>query len=376
MNPPTSAGQTRIRFRDLLRFGGGGWVLWLAALLCLVVVFWRGSVIVSQLGRGAVGDGVRPESYGFDLSNLTVPRDTLVGAGYARDGIPALTEPPKLTVAEADEFHRYMRKEHRHKFVVASDMVIGVERSGEAVAYPTRLLAWHQVVNDTVGGQPLLITYDPLCDSSAVFERALAGTPREFGVSGILYNSNLVFYDRQPNHNGESLWSQLQFAAIAGPQAGQSLELVPFSAMPWSEWVDRHPQTRIIRLDENRVRVYKSTFGEYYGSDKLRFPVHPLPDDSVPRKTRTWAWRSGDGWRHVRIDQVLPRLDSNGQWQLRAGQHVLSFRANSSRELVWLETAGGAGSESAAAASLPVVEAFWFAWFSQHPDSRPFDATE
>lgn len=357
----------------LLAFSSGGWVLWLTGLLCLVILVWRGSVILSQLDRRAVGDGLRVETYGFDLSNLTVPRATLIGAGYARDGIPALTDPAKLTVSESSAFHRYLRERHHHKFIIDSDPVIGVNHNGESVAYPTRLLAWHQVVNDTIGGRPTLITYDPLCGSSAVFERTLNGQSPEFGVSGILYNSNLVFYDRRPGHRGESLWCQLQFSAIAGPHAGEALRLVEFSVTPWGVWRARHPDTRVMKLDERRIQVYRNAFAEYFGSDELRFPVRPLAEPPPPRKTLVWSWRTGGDWRHIRLDQLEAQPAQTGGWIVETDGTTLRFERDASGKAVWLESADFSRSTTRPGASPPVIESFWFAWHSQHPDSQPLE---
>ena len=114
------------------------------------------------------------------------------------------------------------------RFLVPGDLVIGLSLHGEARAYPLEILALHEVCNDTLGGEPILVTYQPLCDSAVVFERRVDGHTREFGVSGLLYNSNLLMYDRHPEQpQDESLWSQLQFRALAGPAAAQHATLRP-----------------------------------------------------------------------------------------------------------------------------------------------------
>ena len=102
-------------------------------------------------------------------------------------------------------------------------------------AYPLRVLVWHEVVNDTVSGLPILVTYNPLSEGIAVFDRRVAGRTLSFGVSGLLYQSNLLMYDRDGTRGAESLWSQLQARAVSGPAAGagQTLELVPFALARW-----------------------------------------------------------------------------------------------------------------------------------------------
>jgi hypothetical protein len=148
----------------------------------------------------------------FDLSQAIIPKDEIRNGGPGKDGIPALTDPRTLA-AEAV------------KTLKPEDRVVGVLIDGEACAYPLSILTWHEVINDTVGGQPLAVTYCPLCDSVAVFNRNTSAGVKEFGVSGLLYNSNVLMFDRggQP----EGLWSQLGAKAMSGPSAPLALETLP-----------------------------------------------------------------------------------------------------------------------------------------------------
>lgn len=359
MNPSDPRRLERISVASLFDLRSGGWVFWLAAAMCLTLVVWRGGVILSQLDHRAIGDGKTLESYGYDLNNLLVQRETLVAAGYVKDGVPAMDHPEALSRSAADHFHRWLRKEHHHKFIVDTDLVIGVEIGGEARAYPTRILAWHQVVNDTLAGRPILVTYDPLCDSSAVFERRVAAQSPTFGVSGLLFNSNLVFYDRRPRHEGESLWCQLQFGAIAGPASGKKLDLLPFVVLPWGRWTQLHPETTVVKLDLRRLPVYKQTFAEYYGGDELKFPVAPTP----PRSEQAWktpmlAIRDADRWRSILLPQALERSGSGGRSFLDLPDRRLEIHVSSHRNCVWAEPTDDQ--------PLISVPAFWFAWYSQH----------
>lgn len=323
----------------LLTFSSGGWILWVAGALCLAVIAWRGSVIASQWNHRAKGDGRNVETYGFDLSNLAVDRALLLATDLPRNGMPALDHVKRLTLSEADDLDQELRKNHRHKFVVDSDLVVGVVRNDEAAAYPLRLLAWHQVVNDTVGGEPVLITYDPLCDSAVAFDPRLSGGgAAKFGFSGLVWNGNLLVYDRVSEGAKESLWSQLQFRCIAGPRVGEELAIAPFEVMTWGDWKRLHPQTTVMPLDKNRIRVYRQTLHHYYGTDQLQFPVDPLPpaSDHQRLKTPMLAWRGEDGgWRHQ--------------------------PAGASAE----GSAAAGGSEKSA-----VLRVFWFAWHAHHPESR------
>ena len=330
-----------IRNPRLLTFRSGGWVLLLAGVLAGAVALWRIPIILNQLDHRATGDGRHVESYRFDLTNLSVSSELLAAAGFAKNGVPALDHLKRLTVNEAAEFHQTLRKDHRHKFVVDSDPVIGVQIDGVAAAYPTRILAWHMVVNDTIGQTPVLITFDPLCDSSVVFRRAVGGAPRTFGVSGLVLNGNLVFYDRRDAAAQESLWSQLQFKAISGPAVGTALEIIPIVVTSWGEWRAAHPETTIMPLLVERVRVYRQSYQQYYGDDEppRQFPITPLPAHRPPAfKSPVDAIRSEDGgWRH----KFIPNHGA---------------------------TTGP---------PTPVdARAFWFAWHAHHPDSVESQASQ
>jgi hypothetical protein len=154
------------------------------------------------------------------------------------DAIPAITDP--AFGRDWSELPVVDRFEDRPRLQPESP-VVGVERAGEARAYPLAVLNWHEVVNDALGG-PLLVTYCPLCGSAVVAERTVAGEPAVFGVSGKLWRGDLVLYDRPTG----SLWSQILAAAIRGPRTGERFTLVPSSLTSWGAWRETHPDTRVL----------------------------------------------------------------------------------------------------------------------------------
>jgi hypothetical protein len=142
------------------------------------------------------------------------------------------------------------------------DLVIGLEFNGEARAYPVRIMSLHEVVNDTVGGQPVLITWCPLCYSALVFDRVVDGRELTFGVSGYLYNNNLVMYDHQSN----TFWSQLLAQAIRGAYRGQTLSVLPSQLTSWKEWMAVYPETSVMsaeKLGHNASEVIDPYSGYY-----------------------------------------------------------------------------------------------------------------
>jgi hypothetical protein len=255
-------------------------------LLILLAVVIMGLQLVQILhmrnahfGGPRVGDGKDPATYGFDLTTTLVPRGEIVASGMSKNGLKAM-DLPALITADALE---PIRRERKSAYLVSGDRVIGVEIEGRARAYPIRVMNWHEVVNDTLGGRAIAVTYSPLCDAVVVFDRDVEGETLRFGVSGLLYNSNTLMYDARPAGSKESLWSQLQFRAVVGPAAaaGESLKIVPSYLGVWSDWLRRHPATTILAPEGKEMfeRYKVDVYGTYFDSPRLRFPVRPLPPD-------------------------------------------------------------------------------------------------
>jgi uncharacterized protein DUF3179 len=159
----------------------------------------------------------------------------IVAGGPPPDGIPSLDNPRFVAVADSlDVLDRV-------------EPVIAVEVNGDARAYPARIMIWHEIVNDTVGGVPVAITYCPLCNSAIAFVRRVRGVETTFGTSGALYASSLVMYDRAT----ESLWTHFDGRAVIGMLTGDQLEVIAAPLMSWSTFVERYPDGLV--LDETRT---------------------------------------------------------------------------------------------------------------------------
>lgn len=150
------------------------------------------------------------EKNGFELRRPLLPADEIVQGGPPRDGIPALDEPEFVDAGDA-------------RFLEPDDRILGISLGGSARAYPVRILNYHEIVNDRIGTEPVVITYCPLCGSGMAFASEVDGRLLTFGVSGLLYNSDVLLFDRQT----ESLWSQLRKQAVTGPLKGLNLEMLP-----------------------------------------------------------------------------------------------------------------------------------------------------
>jgi len=146
---------------------------------------------------------------GFELEGSLVPAADIHRGGPPKDGIAALTDPRFVSAADAK--------------LSPEDRVVGVALGGVAKAYPIRILNWHEVVNDAFAGRRIAVTYCPLCGTAMVFDAVAGGRRRAFGVSGLLYNSDVLLYDRE----SESLWSQVLKRAVSGPEKGTALTQIP-----------------------------------------------------------------------------------------------------------------------------------------------------
>jgi hypothetical protein len=347
--------------KRMLELRSGGWVLVLMAVLMLAVLCWRLAAIVPNWNQRAIGDGRNVASYGFDLSTCLVQRERIAAARMPRDGLPALVEPPNLSVAGVETLRLGYGP-----FLTPDDRVIGVRLGGEARAYPLRIVIWHEVVNDTIDDTPLAVTYNPLCDAAVVFDRRVGGRTCTFGVSGLLYNSNLLLYDRQ-EADGASLWSQLLLRAVAGPaaQRGEALRPLPMRMLRWAEWRAMHPGTRVLAPDPVRKRLYRrEAYSTYFASPRLEFPVTPLPPGPPSEyKLPCLAVPEGGAWRAIPLATIARRAGADGSWTTVVDGRRLRFEYRGSPPTAWV-------SDADSGEAVECAYAFRFAWYAiQGPEA-------
>ena len=336
----------------------GGWVVVASVAVTGLAFAYYAAQLVRNRGSHAVGDGRNVDSYGFSLTPCLVPRDLLVASGMPKDGLPALVSPAVWTPAEADA-----ATTKRSKFLVLGDRVIGVRVGGQTRAYPLRLLVWHEVVNDTIAGVPILVTYNPLCDSVVVFRRTVGGRVLTFAVSGLLYDSNLLMYDRQQQRESESVWSQLLFKAVAGPSAaaGADLEVLPLSVETWGEWRRNNPATTVLAPDPRLASQYpRDPYTSYFGSDELRFPVRPLPSPvTYPLKTPVVALGGPSGWTAFPVPALTSSTASPEPFQGPVARLAGALEYRQRDHTVAVAT-------DRLPSGVGVVYASYFAWYATH----------
>lgn len=188
------------------------------------------------------------------------------------DDIPAIFATDDLFVDAATGSQEWLDDE----------LIIALELNGETRAYPIRLLSLHEIVNDTIGGEPVIITWCPLCFSAIVFNPIVDGRPLTFGVSGFLYNDNLVMYDHQTN----TLWSQLAGQAIRGALRGTQLPVFPSLMTSWGEWKALHPDTRVLSTrQKGRQDDIIDPYAGYYTSGAAGFSTGLEQNELLPAKS-------------------------------------------------------------------------------------------
>jgi hypothetical protein len=206
----------------------------------------------------------------------TVPLDQVMDGGAGLDGIPSLDNPNFLDATNS-EVNRYMD---------SNDIVIGLIFEGEVKAYPHKILDWHEIVNDEINGKKITINYCPLTGTGFGWKGNFSSLNTNFGVSGLLYNTNLILYDRET----QSYWSQLKLEAINGVKIRTKPELIPLIETTWGNWKNMYPQTKILSNSQSINRNYLNyPYGPYKEEhDLLFFPVTPI-NNTLPLKQRVHA---------------------------------------------------------------------------------------
>ncbi len=181
----------------------------------------------------------------------TVDYSDILSGGPPRDGIPSIDNPQFVTQTEAEAW------------LQGTEPVVAVDLAGEARAYPLQILTWHEIVNDTIGDLPIIVTFCPLCNSAIVFERTLDGEPVEFGTSGLLRNSDLIMYDRRT----ETLWQQFTGEAIVGDKVGTTLTFLPSSLISFNDFRTAYPDGVVLSQETGFDRDYGRN--PYAGYDSI-----------------------------------------------------------------------------------------------------------
>lgn len=313
---------------------------------------------------------------GEDLSlpaNLDIRLEEITWGGVKVDGIPSLDNPELISAKDAD-------------YLVDSDLVFGVEINGDVRAYPLRIMGWHEMFNETIGGVPVALAYCTLCGAGILFETEIEGQdePLVFGSSGFLYRSNKLMFDRKTN----SLWNQFTGKPISGPlrTSGIELKIRPNVITSWKNWKKKHPETKVLSIDTGHNRDYGSgvVYEDYFSSPNLMFPALVRDESQVKRKdyvfgirdvaaSKAWPIAAFEGGKVIN-DKIGTRdvvvIGDRETLTVRAyNRDGISFEKTDDPAVLnsvggnWTITEGNLiGPDGEKLERVPGHLAFWFAW--------------
>ena len=323
----------------------------------------------------------RFETYFKDRNNATIRLDEIRWGGVVQDGIPPLRNPEMLEASAAT----YLQDDH---------VVFGISINGDARAYPKRILAWHEMFVDEVGGKKVAGVYCTLCGTVIIYDTVHNGVEHHLGTSGFLYRSNKLMYDKDT----QSLWNTVWGKPVLGPLVGENIELEQLSVVTttWGEWKQRHPETTVLSLNTGHQRDYGEgiAYQDYFATDELMFHT-PFKDDRLKNKESVLALNFAEAngqalaiateflnANPVYQDDLGPIsfvvfTDPSGANRIYEdqGNRFTSFDGAATAE----DAAGGSwtifeshlsGPEGQRLERLPQRNAFWFGWLAAYPDTR------
>ena len=307
----------------------------------------------------------------------TIRLEEITWGGVKVDGIPALDDPAVLTAAAAT-------------YLNPDDVVFGAVIGGQARAWPMRIIAWHEMVNDVLGGVPVSLAYCTLCGSAILYDGRVQGRdqPFRFGSSGLLFRSNKLMYDRET----DSLWNQFAGRPVIGALVGSGVQLAPLALVTttWQAWKAAHPATTVLSLATGVARDYGPgvAYRSYFASPDIAFPA-AFTDRRLAAKDKVFGLRLQGGVKAY----PLTRFAGGAVINDRVGLQNVVLIGDAAREEVRAYasdgeaftaagighlTAGGAvwqieetalrGSNGRTLARLPGHIAYWFAWAGYFPD--------
>lgn len=275
---------------------------------------------------------------GFDLSGMLINPKEVYAGGPVKDGIPSIDQP------------KFIRAEET-KNIKNSDRVLGLSIYGIAKAYPINILDHHEVVNDKYNGKGVTVTYCPLCGSGTAFLSEVS-----FGVSGLLYNNDVLLYDRETH----SLWSQILSEAVSGELKGNKLELLPLAHSSWEDWKNDHPSTLVLSYKTGFNRDYsKSPYVGYDKNKAIYFPIKNI-DKRYHPKERTIGIEINNNFKAYPFTELQKNVSS------------FEDNFNGVNLIIKIDSNNNTSIYNESGIRIPTITSYWFAWLAFHPDSEVY----
>jgi hypothetical protein len=274
----------------------------------------------------------------------SIPLEEILSGGVAKDDIPSIDKPKFVSAGQAS-------------FLNDDDVGLGLLIGDEARFYPYQILVHHEIVNDRFLDRAVAVTYCPLCATGVVFDAMLDAEPMEFGVSGKLWQSNLLMYNRSVDEKDESLWSQVLGEAVLGAHTGKKLAIISSDTVLFSNWKEAHPDTKVLSRDTGFSRSYgRDPYGNYYTSERIIFPT-ATRDPRLHPKTYVLG---------IEIDNHYKAYEAD---KLALGETIDEFAGQSIRIT---KDDIGVVRMSVSGKPIPYIGGFWFSWIAVHQDSELF----
>ena len=333
--------------------------------------------------KGALYSHIDPRFWAYfdEVGEPLIRLDEIVWGGVRQDGIPPLRNPAMLAAEDAG----YLEDGH---------IVFGISINGDARAYPKRILGWHEMFVDVVGGVPVAGVYCTLCGTVILYRTEHEGVNHALGTSGFLYRSNKLMYDQAT----QSLWSTMRGAPVAGPLVGKGIVLGRGSVVTttWGEWRRRHSDTKVLSLDTGHQRDYAegAAYRDYFATDELMFTV-PTLDTRLKNKDEVFTlvlahhpdrplalsadFLAANPVHHEMIEGTafVVLTDPSGANRAYASEEVTFTGYDGDRSVQDSEGETWTLNEHALSAEdgrtlhrIPAQRAFWFGWYAAFPHTR------
>ncbi|MDC1205260.1 DUF3179 domain-containing protein [Candidatus Pacebacteria bacterium] len=270
----------------------------------------------------------------------SIPIDEIRQGCFQQDCIPSVDDPKFVSVTEANK--------------LLPEDTIGVALSYKEVDrfYPFNMLVTREIVNDVVADDPLLVTYCPLCGTGIVFDRSVNGVVYEFGVSGMLWQSNLLMYNRAPEIEDRNLWSQVLGEAVVGESAGTKLRVVPSDIMKYVDWAIQNSEGIVL----NTGRIGDPYGGDYYGVARRFAPDFDETSSPLDPSAYVYGIEVGDTFKAYPSEELPVGVTTD-----TIGTQVVTITKSDSGLVVFANEAGE---------QLVDIEGFWFSWIAAHPETE------